>query len=952
MRRNILYLLVVLICVVTALGAIQLLQRPPIHAHASTPGDWPEFMGDMAHTGNNSSESIINPTTAHQLPLTPTWQFTTGSDVLASPVIVGGVMYVGSWDGNEYAINLSTHQQIWKQFLGITQQSKPCYGGGSVGVTSTASVQNGTVYVGGGDGNMYALNSTNGSVLWKHFLDAPPYYIFSSPLVYNNRVYVGESAFCDPPGTQGKFVALNISDGSVAAGPALLVPNGQIGAGVWSSPALDTANNRLYITTGNLAGATLGSQQPYAEAFVALDATTLAIVDHWQIPTSDQFGDADFGASPTLFDVNGVGYVGSENKNGYFYALNRTNLAAGAVWKQFLDGTVPNPLTPTDNDSTPCFSNGTLYVGAGPVNGSSSPTYNGSIHALNPLTGAQLWGFGTVGPMQASISCTSNGLVVDAQGSTVEIRAASSGSVLFHVTLGNRIQGTPIISNGVLYVPSRDHSIYAFALAGTPSPSPSPSPPPNTPPGPVNKTWYFGEGRVGSGFREYLSIDNPTVGSTCTANIKYLYTVEGTTTPQSKVVTVPVPATSRVTESVNTDLNTADSITPALAVSTIVTVNGSTPTCPGFMVERPVYFTNYHGLSSGTDVVGSTHLGTTFSFADVPSGSGATSFITILNPGTITATVTISYYANGAKVGSQSLPVAAGARGTIAPGNITLPAHSAAIVTSTQPVVVERPTYYFSANGMPGAADVVGVQSSGNDWLFAEGYAASNSRETLTISNLDPTVSAAVTVTLKSKTGVTNSTPVTVAAQSQLVFDVNGHDTFAGSSPEVSAEVKATSGNGVVVQREMYYQYTHSLSNGTLSTNSISDVVGLPATSVKSSYSFAEGYTRTDYHEWLTVQNPTATNEIIYVTLVNGNKQTFVRSFSAPANGRLTIDITAQMQQAGIAPADNQGNTVSMTVQTLNNGGNFIAERPSYFNTTGTSFAVKGGTDIIGYLGG
>ncbi|GAC1406083.1 MAG: hypothetical protein NVSMB49_25600 [Ktedonobacteraceae bacterium] len=637
--------------------------------------------------------------------------------------------------------------------------------------------------------------------------------------------------------------------------------------------------------------------------------------------------------------------------------LNRANLAAGAVWKQFLDGTVPSPLTPTDNDSTPCFSNGTLYVGGGPVNGTSTPADYGSIHAFNPVTGSQIWGFNTVGPMQASVTCTSNGLVVDAQGSTVEVRAASSGSVLFHATVSNRIQGTPIISNGVLYVASRDHSIYAFALAGTPgtpspSPSPSPTPPPNTPPGPVSKTWYFGEGRVGSGFREYLSIDNPTAGSSCTANIKYLYNVEGTTTHQNKVVTVPVPAASRVTEVVNTDLNTADSVTPALAVSAIVTVDGSTPSCPGFMVERPVYFVNYHGLSSGTDVAGATHEGTTFSFADVPSGFGATSFFTILNPGTTTTTITVNYYANRAKVGSQTLQVAAGSRGTIAPGNIALPAHSAAIVTSTLPVVVERPTYYFSANGMAGAADVVGVQSSGNDWLFAEGYAAANSRETLTISNLDPIVSAAITVTLKSKTGVTNATPITVGPQSQLVFDVNGHDTFAGSSPEVSAEVKATSGNGVVVQREMYYRYSHSLSNGTLSTNSITDVVGLPATAVKSSYSFAEGFTRTGYNEWLTVQNPTAKNETIYVTMFNGNKQTFVRTFSAPANGRLTIDITAQMQQAGIVPSDNSGNTVSMTVQTLNNGGNFIAERPCYFNTSGTSFVVKGGSDIIGYLGG
>ena len=42
-----------------------------------------------------------------------------------------------------------------------------------------------------------------------------------------------------------------------------------------------------------------------------------------------------------------------------------------------------------------------------------------------------------------------------------------------------------------------------------------------------------------------------------------------------------------------------------------------------------------------------------------------------------------------------------------------------------------------------------------------------------------------------------------------------------------------------------------------------------------------------------------------------------------------------------------------MTVQTLNNGGTFVAERPEYYNTANIpgGFAVQGGTDIIGFGG-
>ncbi len=44
----------------------------------------------------------------------------------------------------------------------------------------------------------------------------------------------------------------------------------------------------------------------------------------------------------------------------------------------------------------------------------------------------------------------------------------------------------------------------------SPTSNPSPSPTPTLQPGPVNKTWYFAEGRAGGHFNEYLSMDNPT----------------------------------------------------------------------------------------------------------------------------------------------------------------------------------------------------------------------------------------------------------------------------------------------------------------------------------------------------------------------------------------------------------------------------------------------------------
>lgn len=67
----------------------------------------------------------------------------------ATLAVVGGTVYVGSWDGYEYALDEATGVQKWRTYLGITQVSN-CTPP-SAGISSGAAVQNGVVYVGGGD---------------------------------------------------------------------------------------------------------------------------------------------------------------------------------------------------------------------------------------------------------------------------------------------------------------------------------------------------------------------------------------------------------------------------------------------------------------------------------------------------------------------------------------------------------------------------------------------------------------------------------------------------------------------------------------------------------------------------------------------------------------------------------------------------------------------------------
>jgi len=475
---------------------------------------------------------------------------------------------------------------------------------------------------------------------------------------------------------------------------------------------------------------------------------------------------------------------------------------------------------------------------------------------------------------------------------------------------------------------------------------------PTYPPGPVRKTWYFAEGRVGAGFKEYLTLGNPDLVNDCSVNIQYL--IEG---GSAVTKTVTVSHASRLTESVNGDLNVPPTQSTGVSVSAVITVNAGS-NCNGIVAERPMYF-NYHGINSGSDVVGATQLGTTFYFGDVPTGGGYSSFITILNPsGNSAATVTATYYLGGHTVGTaQTVTVQPGVRGTIAPNGIGLPAHVAAIVTSSQPVMVERPDYFSNINAgnakiVSGAASVLGVQTLANDWLFAEGYTAGQFQEYLVISNIDTVANAVanVTINLEYSNGATQSFGLAVNSLDQTIWNVNANAT-AGA---VSAEITSTGAN-IVVERKLFFHYDHTVNvSGGFNVTAMggTDVIGQIGPAGKTSYSFAEGYNKTGYNEWLTLQNPTGSNETIYVTLVNGYGRVYTPSgYLVPAHSRYTVDITALVLQTMVQPNDDhRGYEVSMTVQTIAPGAFFVAERPMYWNTG--SGGTQGGSDVIGYVGG
>lgn len=441
------------------------------------PSNWVMYNHDLAGSGYNNTETTL---TASNFPtLTQKWKATGSKGISDQPIIVGNTVYWGSWDGNLHATNITganASQDSWHTNLGVTSASNclpPV-----IGIASTPAYgvigSTPTIYVGGGGndaigGNnvyLYAVNATTGGISWKTVVgSAPADFAWSSPLVYNGSIYYGIASFGDCPLTRGRILQINATTGAIQ-NTYYIVPSGCVGGGIWGTPSIDTKTGMLYIASGTQSNCA-GQPGDQSVGLIELNASNLSYVASWQIPKSAQISDADFGSVPTLFSAGGKQLVGVANKNGIFYAFDRTNVAAGPVWtQQVAANTGSCPQCGNGSISPAVWDGSTLYVGGGQVT-INGVTCKGSVNALNPATGAFIWQHCLMdGPVLGSLAAIP-GVVVDTQGPWVNGLNMSTGQTIFRyqdTTSGATYYSPVSIANGSMFAPNLDGSFVAFGL--------------------------------------------------------------------------------------------------------------------------------------------------------------------------------------------------------------------------------------------------------------------------------------------------------------------------------------------------------------------------------------------------------------------------------------------------------------------------------------------------------
>jgi outer membrane protein assembly factor BamB len=225
----------------------------------------------------------------------PLWRFRAGVTE-SSPLVVGRLVYFGSWDGRIYAIDVRTHRPRWTYTTGGEVKSGVAFAGGTVfagsydghvyaldartgklrwsgaaqrGLTSrgsfyaTPTVAYGRVFVGATDGVVYAFGARTGRVLWARRTGS---FVYAAAAVWNGAVYVGSY--------DHRFYALDAATGEVR----------------WSFDAGHPISGAPTVLDGLVYFSTCGScssyeSDPRARRTFALDAWTGRVV--WKFPDGE-----------------------------------------------------------------------------------------------------------------------------------------------------------------------------------------------------------------------------------------------------------------------------------------------------------------------------------------------------------------------------------------------------------------------------------------------------------------------------------------------------------------------------------------------------------------------------------------------------------------------------------------------------------------------------------------
>ncbi len=197
--------------------------------------------------------------------------------------------------------------------------------------------------------------------------------------------------------------------------------------------------------------------------------------------------------------------------------------------------------------------------------------------------------------------------------------------------------------------------------------------------------WYFAEGYTGTGFSEWLCLQN--AGSVpADVTIGYFYNGGGGSTQ-----TLQIPPNSRRSVSVNQLAGVGREVS--------ISVTSNVP----IVAERPLYY-NYHGWAAGGDaVMGISTPRSDWFFAEGYTGPGFEEWLTLMNPATVDSHVVVTFIRNNGDSVTLAYTVPAQSRYTILVNEACPSSEVSIVLHASRQVVAERPLYFIYGKDVGGS---------------------------------------------------------------------------------------------------------------------------------------------------------------------------------------------------------------------------------------------------------
>ena len=275
--------------------------NPPVRNPTSVPA-WNGWGVDIFNTRFQPAKAAdLSPAQVSRLKLKWAFAVPGATSVYGQPTIVDGRVFFSSDAGYVYSLDAASGCVHWS-FQAQSGVRSAITIGPVEGTTPKFAAYFGDIH-----GNVYAVDTSNGELIWRVSIDPHPLArIIGAPKLYEGRLYIPVASLEEVESGSPNYVcctfrgmvaALNAETGkqiwktyTIPETPKVIRKNvigkdvmGPSGAGVWGSPTLDPKRHAIYVGTGNAF-----SEPPTAtsDAILALDMDTGKIL--WSMQATEK----------------------------------------------------------------------------------------------------------------------------------------------------------------------------------------------------------------------------------------------------------------------------------------------------------------------------------------------------------------------------------------------------------------------------------------------------------------------------------------------------------------------------------------------------------------------------------------------------------------------------------------------------------------------------------------